>query len=209
MRQFDGQPDAVEKYQQAIRQWVVDHDQWRDLSRQNQALASQWQNQQTTAKAKYNDFEQVAFSDQTPASFSSIPRLKQRADGAEIAYYLGKNREVAAKIAELTHIPGVDTEQKYIDFLERSRTDIPTAQLRARAEALADFAFDQISAELRAPAASPRTGPSAPRPRPTTEVAVNGNGRVADNPIAEAINRKDFTTYARLKNEEELRKARR
>jgi len=213
MRDFDGQPNALDNYEAALDAYETARDKWRDDShsqtRQLETVESRWQEQQTGAKAKYKDFEQVAFSDDVPASFSSIPRLKQRADGAEIAYYLGKNKEVATKIAELSHIPGIDTPEKYRDFLRRSMTDPQVAGLRARAEALADFAFDQISAELRAPAASTRNGPSAPRPRPSSEVAVEGNGRVVSDPKKEAAVRKDFVTYERLANEEDIRRARR
>src|SRR5439155_5382166 len=107
-----------------------------------------WTEQVTTGKSKYKDFEAVAFSSEVPASFAAIPRLQARKDGAEIAYFLGKQPEEAARIAELKDIPEIATAQDFLALRQRAQSDPQAARTLARAEALADAAFDQLSAQL-------------------------------------------------------------
>jgi hypothetical protein len=206
MKDFDGQPDAVDKYEAALDAYEVAKDQWDANQRAVREVETRWTEQQETARTKYKDFDAVAFSKDTPASFFSIPRLKARKDAGEIAYWLGQNRDEATKIALATHIPGIDTQAKYDQFLREARTNPRFAEAKGRAEAAADIEFDRISTLLSRPAAPPKT---PPRPRPTTEVSVQANGHVVSDEKADAISRGDFARYEQLANAEDLRNRRR
>jgi hypothetical protein len=213
MKDFEG-PDAIDKYEAAMEAYEIARDEWHDRriderqteTRQGERIQDGWTSQQEQGRAKYKDFDQVAFSPDVPASFSSIPRLKARKDGGEIAYFLGKHKEIATRIAELTHVPGIDTPAKYQDFLRRSMTDPRVAALRARAEALADAEFDRIAQELGKPAAEPK--PSSPKPKPTAEVRVNARGSPVDDELSRAISTGDFVLYQKLANERDASRRR-
>lgn len=63
-----------------------------------------WQDQVTEAKAKYEDFVQVAFSPAIPITQAMGDAIKESDIGAELAYYLGKNPKEAKIIAELSPV---------------------------------------------------------------------------------------------------------
>jgi hypothetical protein len=209
--QFNGQADAAQKWQEAMRQWVVDHDKWRDQqhsqARAVESLDNHWTQQKEASRTKYKDFDAVAFSDNTPASFSSIPRLQAHPMAGEIAYYLGQHKDEASRIALLTNIPGTDTKEKYAQFLKDSMTNRDALIAKVRAETLADAEFNRIAALLSRPAASSQP---APRPKPSSEVRVNANGRgIVGNDKADALARGDYALYERIANEEDIRGRRR
>ena len=65
---------------------------------QKQADAQNWAAQQEEGRAKYPDFDQVVATDALKISATMAEMIVQSDDGDEVAYYLGKNPDVAAQI---------------------------------------------------------------------------------------------------------------
>lgn len=63
--------------------------------------AQNWADQVVEGKAKYQDFEAVAMSDSVPITQDMARMLVQSDVAADVAYHLGKNPDVAAKISQL------------------------------------------------------------------------------------------------------------
>lgn len=66
-----------------------------------QALEAQWHESVSKAEDKYDDFAQVTNNPQLPISPVMAQAIKASEVGAEVAYYLGKNPDEAARIAKL------------------------------------------------------------------------------------------------------------
>jgi len=79
--------------------------QQQQLQARQQALIAerqqQFQAQVIEAKGKYADFEQVAFNPQVPITEGVAQLLTTTDKGADIAYHLGKNPEVAQRLAQM------------------------------------------------------------------------------------------------------------
>jgi hypothetical protein len=73
-------------------------------SQEDRIVAAQWAEQVADAKAKYADFEAVALSGDVPISDIMAEAIRTSDSGADVAYYLGRNRAVAAQIARMTPI---------------------------------------------------------------------------------------------------------
>jgi hypothetical protein len=73
--------------------------------RQADALKTSWETKREAALIKYEDFIEVAESPNVPISDAMALVIMNSDDGAEIAYYLGKHPDEAAKIAGMV-IPG-------------------------------------------------------------------------------------------------------
>jgi hypothetical protein len=203
--------ETVEQYETAFDKYEEARDtyssqQLAERERQQQATQSEtqkqttWADQVTGAKSKYEDFEAVAFSTETPASAASISRLIARKDGAELAYFLGKNPDQAAKIAEATAISGIQSNEQYAQLRQMAQTNPRAAEAIARAEALADAAFDRIAENFGKPAARTTT----PRPKPTSEVSINPRGQPVGDELEDALARQDYPTYERLANRRDV-----
>lgn len=67
-----------------------------------QALAEQWVDQVADARGRYADFDQVAFT--APISDGVAEMVAQSEIGADLAYYLGKNRDTALRISQLSPV---------------------------------------------------------------------------------------------------------
>lgn len=55
-----------------------------------------------TVRDKYDDFDSVAFSPDVPVTNAMAEIIRSSDVGPDLAYYLGKNREEAARISEMT-----------------------------------------------------------------------------------------------------------
>jgi hypothetical protein len=55
-----------------------------------------------TVRDKYDDFDSVAFSPDVPVTDAMAEIIRSSDVGPDLAYYLGKNREEAARISEMT-----------------------------------------------------------------------------------------------------------
>lgn len=69
---------------------------------QKSQLAQSWAEQATEAKARYADFEQVVYS--APISDTVAEMVAGSEVGADLAYYLGTHRELAAALSRATPI---------------------------------------------------------------------------------------------------------
>lgn len=163
------------------------YDDARDEYRETQLLQRQSQQQQAQvwsesveqAKARYPDFEAVAFSDSIPASDAMIHVMQSRKDGADLAYYLGKHPDVAKRLAE------------------RTAEDSERSIGRVEAE------LDRIAESLKQAVPVKTTV----RPKPTLEVAVEPKGSAVDDEEADAISRGDTGAYIRIANRKAIERA--
>lgn len=71
---------------------------------ERQLMARQFQAQVEEAKARYADFEAVAFNSTVPVTDAMVEIIQSSDMGADIAYHLGKNPALAAKIATMKPI---------------------------------------------------------------------------------------------------------
>ncbi|MGR3525070.1 MAG: hypothetical protein ACU0CT_03610 [Paracoccaceae bacterium] len=63
-----------------------------------------WRDQIKDAQARYTDFEAVAFDQSVPITDQMAEIIKSSDMGADLAYYLGKNKAIAADIAKMQPI---------------------------------------------------------------------------------------------------------
>lgn len=74
-----------------------------EIERQRQAeVAQNWRDQVDDAKTRYSDFEQVAYT--APLSPAMESMVLSSDTGADVAYYLGKNKAEAATIAKMSDL---------------------------------------------------------------------------------------------------------
>lgn len=97
MRAFD------DRQRREVEQEATTHKE--ALSQREQArkaeLQANWQEQRAEASQKYADFDAV-FANDVPVSAEMAEMIAGSDHGIDVAYYLGSNRQEAAKIAQLT-----------------------------------------------------------------------------------------------------------
>lgn len=71
---------------------------------EQEKLQSQWEKRVSEALTTYDDFEEVALSPEVPISEPMMAAILRSPKGADVAYHLGKNHELAAQIAALDPI---------------------------------------------------------------------------------------------------------
>ena len=64
-------------------------------------ISQAWEQRVEAAADAYDDFEEVALAPDLPVSGVMAEAIQRAEKGADVLYYLGKNREVAAQIARL------------------------------------------------------------------------------------------------------------
>ena len=102
------QTEAEEARAEAIRVAEANRVEQTRLEAERQqadALRTSWETKREVALSKYEDFVEVAESPNVPISDAMALVIMNSDDGAEIAYYLGKHPDEAAKIAGMV-IPG-------------------------------------------------------------------------------------------------------
>ena len=67
-------------------------------------LQAQWEKRVGEALTTYDDFEEVALSPEVPISEPMMAAILRSPKGADVAYHLGKNHDLAAEIAGLDPI---------------------------------------------------------------------------------------------------------
>jgi len=72
--------------------------------REQAAIDASWAAQRLEAEAKYADFAQVALSSDVTLSDAMVGLIKTSDVGADVAYHLGQNRDLAASIAKLSAV---------------------------------------------------------------------------------------------------------
>lgn len=71
---------------------------------EQEKLQSQWEKRVSEALTTYDDFEEVALSPEVPISEPMMAAILRSPKGADVAYHLGKNHDLAAEIAGLDPI---------------------------------------------------------------------------------------------------------
>lgn len=71
---------------------------------EQEKLQAQWEKRVGEALATYDDFEEVALSPEVPISEPMMNAILRSPKGADVAYHLGKNLDLAAQIAGLDPI---------------------------------------------------------------------------------------------------------
>ena len=87
---------AYQKAEQLIAQ--------RDQARQQSAILDAYHEQEEEARAKYDDFEQVAYNPKLPITDVMAESIRASDIGPEVAYYLGANPKEAERISRLAPI---------------------------------------------------------------------------------------------------------
>ena len=128
-------------YLRADAEWVAEQkveERFRALTEQQQkgqqrqraaAIQSQYEQRVDDARAKYDDFDDVAFSDDVPITETMLNALMDSENGADVQYYLGRNPEEAARITRLSPLNQVmalgKLEQKLSQPKPRKQTAAP------------------------------------------------------------------------------------
>lgn len=107
-----------------------------------------WEERKLKAAEKYPDFEAVTGADSLPITDTMGYMIVTREDGPEIAYYLGKNPQEAARIAALT-VPGQTFPAGH------PRAGLPLSDAVAQA-----FELGRIAAKLASAAPTGSTEPA-------------------------------------------------
>ena len=76
----------------------------REQARQQSAILDAYHEQEEEARAKYDDFEQVAYNPKLPITDVMAESIRASDIGPEVAYYLGANPKEAERISRLAPI---------------------------------------------------------------------------------------------------------
>lgn len=136
--------DSEEEYEDALFEWRDDaasrqqsqplqQDQHSGAQQQSAQMQPQvpkevidkWMDQCDDAAEKYEDFDQVINNPNIPISPVMADTVRMNAQGAEIAYYLGKNPAVAASIAQMPFVQQVTEIQALAGKFTTSATNAP------------------------------------------------------------------------------------
>ncbi len=120
----DGRPDATkfastEDYVEAVSEWKANQiiekrekaraetDARTQQERQHAEIMQAHTAREDAARDKYADYDDVVFDDTLPISKAMADTFRVSEQGPELAYFLGKNRDEAARIAKLPPILAV------------------------------------------------------------------------------------------------------
>jgi len=104
---------SYEAYLEAKAEWKAEQKVQEVLQRQQESsrqqsaqaqhreLQSAWEKRVDAAADVYDDFDEVALAPDVPVSDAMAEAIRRAEKGADVLYYLGKNREVAASLARL------------------------------------------------------------------------------------------------------------
>lgn len=95
----------IERQQQSARQRTVD----------------EFRQREDAARDKYEDFDSVAYNPELPITQAMAETIQQSETGCDLAYYLGKNPQEAARIAQLSPF----LQAKELGKLEAKIASIP------------------------------------------------------------------------------------
>jgi hypothetical protein len=104
-----------------------EEDSQRSQAEKRKVAESNFQKQVKAVSAKYDDFEEVAFSQDVPVSEAMAEVIAESDVGAELAYYLGKNLEIASRIAQLSPLAAA----REIGKLEAKLSQQPSKETKA------------------------------------------------------------------------------
>lgn len=181
----------AQREEQRFREWQHQQDRkTRETSRSQQIEA---------LEKAHPDYKAVAFNASVPASNAVLFHLENSPKGMELRYELGKNLAEAKRIADLTHVPGLDAALKALKPGESLPPELLGAFRMARS-----IAESELAKLAPSKAATEKTTVRR-LPKPSTEVSVNGNsnGNLGDDE-AQAIASGDVAAYKRLRNKREM-----
>ena len=104
---------SYEEYLEAKAEWKAEQKVAEVLRKQQESTQQQsaqaehaklqrtWEKRVQDAMSVYDDFEEVALSPDVPVTQSMMQSIIRAEKGADVAYFLGKNPEVAQQIAQL------------------------------------------------------------------------------------------------------------
>ena len=114
---------AVQKAEQLLQQ--------REQQRQQHDILEQYHDREEEARAKYDDFEQVAYNPSVPITEVMAQSIQASDVGPDLAYFLGSNIKEAERIARLSPI----LQAKEIGKLEVKLTNEPVTKKTTSAPA--------------------------------------------------------------------------
>ena len=103
----------------------------REQARIQAELLEQFHEQEEEARAKYDDFEQVAYNPKLPITDVMAQTIQASEIGPEMAYYLGSNPKEAERISKLSPI----LQAKEIGKIEAKLSDNPPVKKTSNAPA--------------------------------------------------------------------------
>jgi len=154
-------PDA---YDEALIEWsanttkkkLEDSEQNKVREAQTQQVREAWQLKIESGNDKYDDFDEVVLNDALPISMPMAQAIISLENGDDVAYHLGKNLDVAKKIASLDGVQAGIELSKIAAKLENSGKE---NEEKARVKAEEEKAKRKISKapEPHKPASSKRS----------------------------------------------------
>lgn len=114
-------------------------------------IAESWQGQVIEAKSRYADFEAVALDPSVPISEAMAKMLQTSDVGADVAYFLGQNKAIAAEISKLTPLEAARAigriEARVAAPRPRTETNAPAPISPVKGRAQAQYDPDRMSNE--------------------------------------------------------------
>jgi len=97
--------DTIDAYAEALAARKADELlAKRDMDRQRQDMLEAYQDREEDARAKYEDFEQVAYNPRLPITVAMAEAIQTSDVGPDLAYYLGTHPTEATRISRLSPI---------------------------------------------------------------------------------------------------------
>ena len=116
--------DSTEAYAEALAQRKAEELlAQREAQRQQAELLEAYSELEEEARAKYDDFEQVAYNPRLPITDTMAQAIRASDIGPEIAYYLGSNPKEADRISRL---PGILQAKELGKVEAKLASDPPT-----------------------------------------------------------------------------------
>ena len=120
-------------------------------AKERAVIEQSWTAQLADAKQRYTDFDAVALSNEVPISQAMGEIIKTSDVGADVAYFLGQNRALAAQIAQLQPVEAARAigriEASLSQPKPRTETNAPPPISPVRGSAGASLNADKLSME--------------------------------------------------------------
>lgn len=109
LEQYQAAGKSYEDYVEALTDWKLEQRELQKAQEEaraaeterQQAVLSGWRDQMDSAREKYEDFNET-LSEQVPIYTGVQMALMEMDNGAEVAYFLGKNRDKAADLMKMS-----------------------------------------------------------------------------------------------------------
>lgn len=204
-------PDKYETYEDYIEDLTDWKAEQRELQRaeQEQAAAQQqqlravidnWNEQADAAREQYDDFDET-LSNQVPIYAGVQMALMELENGAEVAYYLGKHRDVAAKLMEMS-------PERAIAEVGKLAANLGEVEVESEEPSSSSDEGPQGGSQGGGPAATDR---AAPPPRravsnaPAPIKPVGGSATRSSVPLDEL----PYSEYRRIRDQQQKNRYRR